>query len=254
MVGLASIMALAAVSRHANESQQDWHSLQRSMERARVTAAQHNNQRAAATIAASSNGVMSLAEPSFHTKQTARPPVKQTMRSTGKTMLKNGTQHWHESLTRSPVHHNTTSPRLATHRHRRPSMPPQQTASPPLASTPSPRRAMPIIVWIAFVSAVAIALAFEELFLSGRMVTMRVATAWLCCFTIFSAAVVLGIGWRDGSWGRLTSLIFLNAALSPDNLVVVQPPPLLRAPPPTHLPVRWAYPAQPSASSHDPFC
>jgi tellurite resistance protein TerC len=63
----------------------------------------------------------------------------------------------------------------------------------------------------------------EELMLAGSEVTMRLASVWLCCFAALCGAYLLLLGLYEGSWdhsGLMASLIGLNMALSPDNLVV----------------------------------
>ena len=76
---------------------------------------------------------------------------------------------------------------------------------------------------IAFGTSLASGLVIEELMLAGSEVTMRLASVWLCCFAALCGAYLLLLGLYEGSWDRpglMASLIGLNMALSPDNLVV----------------------------------
>ena len=76
---------------------------------------------------------------------------------------------------------------------------------------------------LALAGAVATALIAEEILLGGLPeISVKVAVAWLVCFVLYCAVLLVVVGAWDG-WDappRYASVILLNAALSPDNLVV----------------------------------
>jgi len=115
-------------------------------------------------------------------------------------------------------HHNAT---LYERKGAKANAHPPPSVPPPTPAKPSERsHALP---WAVFGLAMASALVIEELMLAGSEVTMRLASVWLCCFAALCGAYLLLLGLYEGSWdhsGLMASLIGLNMALSPDNLVV----------------------------------